>query len=69
MRFIKYIKEEIAIIRERDPAIKSNMEVLLYPSFKAILRYRIAHKLYLKKHYFLARRAPRIHSVGPKGLS
>ena len=55
MRFIKYIKEEIAIIRERDPAIKSNMEVLLYPSFKAILRYRIAHKLYLKKHYFLAR--------------
>ena len=33
MRFIKYIKEEIAIIRERDPAIKSNMEVLLYPSF------------------------------------
>ena len=31
------------------------MEVFLYPSFKAILRYRLAHKLYLKKHYFLAR--------------
>ena len=31
------------------------MEVFLYPSFKAILRYRVAHKLYLKKHYFLAR--------------
>ena len=43
------------MIRERDPAIKSNMEVFLYPSFKAILRYRVAHKLYLKKHYFLAR--------------
>ena len=55
MRFIKYIKEEIAIIRERDPAIKSNMEVFLYPSFRVILRYRLAHKLYLKKHYFLAR--------------
>ena len=27
----------------------------LYSSFKAILHYRIAHKLYLKKHYFLAR--------------
>lgn len=52
---IDYIKNEIAIIRERDPAIKSNWEVLLYPSFKAIIRYRIAHKLYLKKHYFLAR--------------
>lgn len=52
---ISYIKEEIQVIRERDPAIKSNMEVFLYPSFKAILRYRVAHKLYLKKHYFLAR--------------
>ncbi len=31
------------------------MEVLLYPSFKVILHYRVAHKLYLKKHYFLAR--------------
>ena len=36
---ISYIKEEIAVIRERDPAIKSDMEVFLYPSFKAILRY------------------------------
>ena len=55
MSFISYIKEEINVIRERDPAIKSNMEVFLYPSFKVILRYRVAHKLYLKKHYFLAR--------------
>ena len=55
MGMISYIKEEIQVIRERDPAIKSNMEVFLYPSFKAILRYRMAHKLYLKKHYFLAR--------------
>ena len=55
MGIIGNIKEEIRIIRERDPAIKSNMEVFLYPSFKAILRYRVAHKLYLKKHYFLAR--------------
>lgn len=55
MGAISYIREEIRVIRERDPAIKSNMEVLLYPSFKVILRYRIAHRLYLKKHYFLAR--------------
>ena len=55
MGMISYIKEEIQVIRERDPAIKSNMEVFLYPSFKAILRYRVAHKLYLKKHYGLAR--------------
>ena len=55
MGIIAYIKEEIQVIRERDPAIKSTMEVFLYPSFKAILRYRIAHRLYLKKHYFMAR--------------
>lgn len=55
MGFIKYIKEEIKIIRDRDPAIKSDMEVFLYPSFKAILWYRVAHRLFLKKHYFLAR--------------
>lgn len=55
MGILSYIREEIQVIRERDPAIKSNMEVFLYPSFKAILRYRLAHKLYLKKPYFLAR--------------
>lgn len=55
MGIMSYIKEEIRVIRERDPAIKSNLEVFLYPSFKAILRYRVAHRLYLKKHYFLAR--------------
>ena len=53
--FIKYVKEENDIIKDRDPAIKSSWEVFLYPSFKAILRYRLAHRLYLKKHYFLAR--------------
>lgn len=55
MGVLSYVREEINVIRERDPAIKSNMEVFLYPSFKVILRYRVAHKLYLKKHYFLAR--------------
>lgn len=55
MGMISYIKEEIQVVKERDPAIKSNMEVFLYPSFRVILRYRLAHKLYLKKHYFLAR--------------
>lgn len=55
MGMISYVREEIAVIRERDPAIKTNMEVFLYSSFKAILHYRVAHKLYLRKHYFLAR--------------
>jgi serine O-acetyltransferase len=55
MGMIKYIKEEVEIIKERDPAIKTPLEVLLYPSFKAIVRYRIAHWLFVRKHYFLAR--------------
>lgn len=55
MGIIKNIKEEIQVIKERDPALHSNMEVLLYPSFKVMLHYRLAHKLYLQKHYFLAR--------------
>lgn len=55
MGLIRFIKEEIEIIKDRDPAIKTSMEVFLYPSFKAIIWYRIAHKLYLRKHYFWAR--------------
>ncbi len=55
MGFIQNIKEEIAIIRERDPAIHSSMEVFLYPSFKVMLHYRVAHRLYETGHYFWAR--------------
>ena len=55
MGFWKLFKEESAVIKERDPAIKTPWEVLLYPSFRVMLQYRRAHKLYLKKHYFLAR--------------
>ena len=55
MGLIKYIKEEIGVIRERDPAIKSNMEIFLYPTFHAILKYRIAHKLYKNSHNKIGR--------------
>lgn len=55
MGIIKLLQDEIRIIRERDPAIHSAAEVLLYPSFKAMLHYRMAHRFYEKKHYFLAR--------------
>lgn len=55
MSVLSYIREEIRVVRERDPAIKSNWEVLLYPSFKVILSYRIAHRLYQSKHFFWAR--------------
>ena len=55
MGIIRNIQEEIRIIRERDPAIHSSMEVFLYPSFKVMMHYRLAHRLYEKGHYFWAR--------------
>ncbi|MBR6093541.1 MAG: serine O-acetyltransferase [Lachnospiraceae bacterium] len=55
MGIISRIKKETAIIRERDPAIHSNMEVFLYPSFRVMMHYRLAHKFYLHRHYFIAR--------------
>ncbi len=55
MSFFKHLKEEFNVIQERDPAIKTPLEVLLYPSFRVMIQYRRAHKLYEKGHYFLAR--------------
>ncbi len=50
------IKEEIAVIRDRDPAARNDMEVLLlYSGLHAIIAYRISNKLYLSKHFFGAR--------------
>ncbi|MBQ9334612.1 MAG: serine O-acetyltransferase [Lachnospiraceae bacterium] len=55
MKWLDDLKEEIAVVRERDPAIHSDLEVFLYPSFQVMRYYRRAHKHYLKGHYFLAR--------------
>lgn len=51
----QHVKEEFRIIKERDPSIKSPMEVILYPSFRVMICYRRAHRLYEKGHYFWAR--------------
>ncbi|MBR0413958.1 MAG: serine O-acetyltransferase [Clostridia bacterium] len=49
-------KEDLACIKDRDPAAKSSLEIVLcYPGFKAIRAYRRAHKLYLKGHTLRAR--------------
>ena len=55
MRIVQYVLDELSLIRERDPAINSPAEVFLYPCFWAVLWYRLAHRLYLKKRYFAAR--------------
>ncbi len=50
------IKSDIDAIKQRDPAAKSDVEVLLlYSGLHAILAYRVSHKLYLGGHTFSAR--------------
>ena len=52
----KTVSEDVAAVRERDPAARSNAEVLLlYSGVHALIAHRIAHGLHQKKHYFAAR--------------
>jgi serine O-acetyltransferase len=54
--FFKTIREDIAAVKERDPAARTSIEVLLlYSGLHAILYYRLAHWFYKRKWYFLAR--------------
>lgn len=56
MSFWDYYREEAEVIMERDPAIKEKKEVLLYPSFWAVYKYRKAHALYEKGRFYRARK-------------
>ena len=50
------VREDVNAVRERDPAARSNLEVLLlYSGVHALIAHRIAHGLYLREHYFSAR--------------
>ena len=50
-----FIKEQLKIIKKNDPSIHSNLEVFLYPSFKAQFYHKISSFFYKRKLYFLAR--------------
>ncbi len=50
------LKEDIRTIKERDPAAKNMIEILLcYPGLHALWFHRIAHYLYQRKWYTIAR--------------
>ena len=50
------ILEDVAAVRERDPAARSDIEVmLLYSGVHAMLAYRVAHKLYVNEKFLPAR--------------
>ena len=52
----KGLRYDLKNILNNDPAARNMFEVLLlYPSIKAVILYRAAHKLYNKRLYFMAR--------------
>ncbi len=50
------MKEDLQCIKDRDPAARSAVEImLLYPGYKAVRMYRKAHFFYEHNMFFLAR--------------
>ena len=57
----KRIKEDIGVVFEQDPAARNYLEVILtYSGLHAIWAHRIAHALFKRKFYFLARATSQI---------
>ena len=53
---VEGIREDVAAFRQRDPAAKSNLEILLlYSGFHARTAHRLAHRLYQNGHSLAAR--------------
>jgi len=49
----EFLREDIQAVFERDPAVRSVIEVVLcYPGFHAMLFYRLSHALW-ERHFFL----------------
>jgi len=56
LKLIKEITELIESIKLRDPAAKSSIEIfLLYPGFRAVMHYKVAHWFYIRNMSFIAR--------------
>jgi serine O-acetyltransferase len=52
---IKILRDDVHAILKNDPAARSLAEVLLYPGLHAILLYRIAHGLWIRRIPFVPR--------------
>ncbi|WP_455661622.1 serine O-acetyltransferase [Pradoshia sp.] len=58
---LKMFKEDIEVVFDQDPAARSYLEVILtYAGLHAIWSHRMAHALYKKKLFFLARSVSQI---------
>ena len=50
------VRQDVAAVRERDPAARGNLEILLcYPGLHAVIGYRFAHWLWHHRCRLLAR--------------
>lgn len=50
------IRQDVRSARDRDPAARTNAEVFFtYPGVHAVWWYRVAHRLWLARRYFIAR--------------
>ena len=55
-KFIKFIRSDFSIIKERDPAARGILEILIcYPGFQALVMHRISHTLWNYKIPLLPR--------------
>jgi len=56
MNLLSQLKEDIAVVFDRDPAARSTFEVVTtYPGFHAMVIHRLAHKLWRMQWKWLAR--------------
>lgn len=56
MKFFKELYEDAKNIKEKDPACRNILEVIiLYPGFHVLFFYRISHFFYCSKLFFIAR--------------
>ncbi len=56
LRVEQEVRETVQTVKDRDPAARSNAEVLLlYSGVHAIMMHRVSHNLYENGHYFSAR--------------
>lgn len=53
---LKQIKRDIVVVFDRDPAARSIWEIIFtYPGFHAVILHRMAHYLFKRKRFFMAR--------------
>ena len=56
MNFLKRLYEDAKNIKEKDPAARNILEIIiLYPGFHVLVFYRISHFFYCHKLFFIAR--------------